>query len=273
MSAAFTVTFWGVRGSVPVSSPDTNIYGGNTPCVEVRAGDQVFVLDAGTGAVALGRKLANEGVKKITLLFSHLHHDHTAGLPFFEPMFDSRTAISLYCGNLGGESAARSLDQVFGPPFFPILFSRMPAKLTHVGFVAGETLVFGDVTVLTQPINHPGGCVAYRFERNGKVFSYLTDIEHIEVAPDPDIRRFVKKSDLLVYDTMLTDEDLLVCKGWGHSTWRAGAALAKAGKVRKLAAFHHNPKFDDTKLDELDRDLAAALPGAFFSREGQVFEI
>jgi hypothetical protein len=42
--------FWGVRGSVPAPGPETARYGGNTPCVEVRAADgRRLVLDAGTG--------------------------------------------------------------------------------------------------------------------------------------------------------------------------------------------------------------------------------
>ena len=47
-----SVTFWGVRGSTPVPGPDTARYGGNTPCVEVRAGDSIFVLDAGTASTS-----------------------------------------------------------------------------------------------------------------------------------------------------------------------------------------------------------------------------
>lgn len=273
MGSAFSVTFWGARGSVPVASSDTVIYGGNTPCVEVRAGDQVFVLDAGTGAVALGHKLAAEGVKSIILMFSHLHHDHTAGLPFFAPMFDKSVSISMYCGNLGGESAQKQLDQVFGPPFFPIVFSRLPAHVRHEGFISGESFAFGDVTVTTQPLNHPGGCTGYRFERAGKVVTYATDVEHLADAPDPDIRRFVNTSDLLIYDTMLTDAEIPRCKGWGHSTWKAGVRLARAAKVKRLAAFHHNPEFDDAKIARLEAKLQAKMPEGFFCRERQTIEI
>lgn len=254
-----------------MASPDFVEFGGNTPCVEIRAGERVFVLDAGTGAVALGQKLQAEGVKDIVLLFSHLHHDHTAGLPFFAPIHDKSVTISMYCGNLGGESAQKHLDQVFGPPFFPIVFSRLAAKVRNEGFLAGEPLTFGDVHVTTQPLNHPGGSTGYRFERNGKSISYVTDVEHVEDAPDPDVRRFVKKSDLLIYDTMLTEDDLPTCRGWGHSTWRAGVALARAAKVKHLAAFHHNPMFNDRRLAKLDGKIRAKMPEAFFVKEGQSF--
>ncbi len=40
----FTITFWGVRESRPVPGPETVIYGGNTPCVEVRIGKRLIIL-------------------------------------------------------------------------------------------------------------------------------------------------------------------------------------------------------------------------------------
>ncbi|HQO78996.1 MAG TPA: MBL fold metallo-hydrolase, partial [Thermodesulfobacteriota bacterium] len=44
------VRFWGTRGSIPTPGPKTVRYGGNTSCVEVRAGnDQVIIFDAGSG--------------------------------------------------------------------------------------------------------------------------------------------------------------------------------------------------------------------------------
>lgn len=273
VNSAFSVTFWGARGSVPVSSSDTVIYGGNTPCVEVRAGDQVFMLDAGTGAVALGRKLVAEGTREITLLFSHLHHDHTAGLPFFAPVYKPETEMTIYCGNLGGETAQKQLDRLFGPPFFPLVFSKLPAKIRHEGFMPGDSFRFGDLTISTHPLNHPGGCAAYRFERGGKVITYATDVEHLADAPDPDMARFVEGSNLLIYDTMMADGDISRCKGWGHSTWRAGVHLCRAAHVGTLAAFHHNPDYDDRRIAELEAKLQAEMPGSFFCREGQTIAI
>lgn len=268
-----SVTIWGARGSVPTSGPDTAIYGGNTPCVSVKAGDQTFVLDAGTGAVALGRKLQADGVRTINLFLSHLHHDHTAGLPFFQPIFDPGVEVSLHCGNLGGESALKYLDQVFGPPFFPLVFSRMAPRIRHEGFVAGSRIVFGDVTINTLPLNHPGGCTGYRFERNGKSLVYATDIEHLTEAPDPDMIDFVRGADVLIYDTMMTDAEVPKCRGWGHSTWKAGVRLARTAKVGRLAAFHHNPMFDDTFMAALEKKMQASFPRSFFCREEMTLDI
>src|SRR5436853_403241 len=62
---AYTVTFWGTRGSIPTPGAHTARYGGNTPCVAVEGsgggkgggGGQLVILDAGTGIRGLGREL------------------------------------------------------------------------------------------------------------------------------------------------------------------------------------------------------------------------
>ena len=54
------VKFWGVRGSTPTPQAENLRYGGNTSCVEVRLGDQIFVFDCGTGFRVLGHELERE---------------------------------------------------------------------------------------------------------------------------------------------------------------------------------------------------------------------
>ena len=69
---AYTVTFWGTRGSIPTPGAHTARYGGNTPCVAVegtggrQGGGQLVILDAGTGVRALGRELVDRGYIEIS---------------------------------------------------------------------------------------------------------------------------------------------------------------------------------------------------------------
>ena len=66
------VKFWGVRGSIACPSPEHVVYGGNTSCLEVFAGEHRIVLDAGTGIRNLSRDFIQDGVKKgILLLVCH----------------------------------------------------------------------------------------------------------------------------------------------------------------------------------------------------------
>ena len=60
---------------------------GNTSCVEIQAGDEIFIIDAGSGIRELGLELmqgpCGQGQGKIHILFSHPHWDHIQGFPFF----------------------------------------------------------------------------------------------------------------------------------------------------------------------------------------------
>ena len=79
------ITFWGVRGSIPTPGPETVGIGGNTSCVELRAGKALLVFDGGTGLRLLGKKLLEEMPITANIFFSHVHWDHIQGFPFFDP--------------------------------------------------------------------------------------------------------------------------------------------------------------------------------------------
>ncbi|HUZ78850.1 MAG TPA: MBL fold metallo-hydrolase, partial [Chloroflexota bacterium] len=70
------ITFWGTRGSIAVPGHATATYGGNTSCVEVRMGGELFVLDCGTGIRELGHHLLAAGEPlKANVLLGHSHWD------------------------------------------------------------------------------------------------------------------------------------------------------------------------------------------------------
>ena len=57
MDAAGTLTFWGVRGSIPAPGLHTITFGGNTSCVSVDYREHVIIFDAGSGLRQLGLAL------------------------------------------------------------------------------------------------------------------------------------------------------------------------------------------------------------------------
>ena len=265
------VRFWGVRGSIPAPGGRFEEFGGNTPCVEVRCGDRLFVVDGGSGIAPLGHVLAQEKPRSIDVVLSHLHLDHVSGLPFFKPALSPECSIHLHCGNLRGESAEEALARLFSPPLFPISLNQLPGKFEHHGFKAGDDLVLDDgARVRTLPLNHPGGATGYRFDFDGHAICYISDIEHTAPWPPPDLKAFVEGSDLIIYDGMFSETEYLCCQGWGHSTWQKGVALAQAAGVPNLAVFHLHPMHDDRHLETVEAEIKAAMPGAFLAREGMV---
>jgi phosphoribosyl 1,2-cyclic phosphodiesterase len=268
---ALHVRFWGTRGSNCASGPRFVEFGGHTACVEIRCGERLFVVDAGTGISALGAELGTSAPGEVDILFSHLHLDHVGGLPFFKPaVLASDRVIRTHCGNLDGESARTSLERLFAPPIFPINLDQLPARFEHHGFHAGETLAFPDgARVETHPLNHPGGATGFSFRHGGRQVCYISDIEHTEPWPDPGLMAFVENADLVIYDGMFSQTEYDRCRGWGHSTWQKGVELCQKSGVKALAIFHLYPGHDDAYLKAVEAEMQVVMPGAFVAREQQ----
>jgi phosphoribosyl 1,2-cyclic phosphodiesterase/ActR/RegA family two-component response regulator len=292
------VKFWGVRGSVPTPGPTTLEYGGNTPCVEVRADGQLIILDAGTGLRLLGRELMTECGEQpvdLTLLLTHTHWDHIQGLPFFQPVYKPENRLRI----LGYEGARHSLYAVLTgqmeTPFFPVGLQEVPANI-HIEELEELNFSIGPVRVQACYTNHPGICVGYRlFASDGSV-AYFPDNELRQLPvsaspPAPEVARefarsenqkladFVRGTDVLIMDAQYDCEEYKHHVGWGHGCLEAVVGLALQAEVKQLFLFHHDPEHDDARLTQMvarARQLVAEQKGALqveAAREGAVVEL
>ncbi|GAB4113234.1 MAG: MBL fold metallo-hydrolase [Sandaracinaceae bacterium] len=275
-----SVRFWGVRGSIASPGRDMLGVGGNTSCVEVRYGDDVLILDAGTGIRALGDQLLRERVGHVSVLLSHLHWDHIQGLPFFLPAWLPSSRLDV----IGAASTSsphiglkESLSMQMQPPHFPVRLSDMGALLGFRQIESGQELTIGEVKVTARRLNHPGGVTGYRIEAGGRAIVYATDTEHY-ACPDPYLVKLAKDADLLVYDAMYTEAEYRgeigpSKVGWGHSTWEAGVAVADAARVGQLVLFHHDPQRTDREVAAIEAQADIVRPGTIAAREGLVLEL
>ncbi len=267
----FTVRFWGVRGSIACSGPETARYGGNTSSLEVRCGGRRLLFDAGSGIRYLGNRLAAEAPVDADLYFTHTHFDHVCGLPFFAPLFQPQNTFRLWAGHLGSRATLRRVLWDFMiTPLFPVPPEVFRASVSYHDFAAGQTLAPApDIRVRTAPLNHPDGATGYRVDYAGRSVCYLTDTEHVPGAPDRNILALIAGADSVIYDCMYTDEEYANGHvGWGHSTWQEGVRLCRAAGARRLVVFHHDPDHDDDMLDGIAREVEAALPGSILARDG-----
>ena len=270
MPGEFSVTFWGVRGSIACAGPDYQRYGGNTSCLEVRCGGHVLIFDGGTGLRPLGEKLKAEGKLEIDLFLTHSHLDHIVGIPFFKPLYDKANHIRFWAGHLLPDQRLRdAICAMMVPPLFPVPIDIFPSRTIFNDFSAGETLHRHPGVVLkTTHLNHPNGATGYRIEYDGKSICYVTDTEHTGHGLDENILALVRETDIFIYDSSYTDEEYPKYAGWGHSTWREGVKLADAAGAKTFVAFHHDPSHDDGFMDQLAGELAKARPGSLVAREG-----
>jgi phosphoribosyl 1,2-cyclic phosphodiesterase len=250
-------------------------FGGNTSCVEVRVGEQLFILDAGTGVRPLGQHLRREGVAEAVILFSHTHWDHVNGFPFFAPAFEPDHAFRVFAGHLSEQGGIReAIAGHMHEPMFPVPLDVMKARLTFTDFRAGETLDLGPgVRARTAPLNHPNGATAYRIEHAGRSVCYVTDTEHLPGRPDENVLGLIAGADLVIYDSTYTDAELPARVGWGHSTWQEGLRLVRRAGARRLVVFHHDPDHDDEVMAGIERELAALSDEGIVAREGLQLEL
>ena len=277
MSKEFLIKFWGVRGTMVTPGTDTVKYGGNTACVEVTCGDQVFILDTGSGIRRLGADLVQRGVGEAVILLSHLHWDHIIGFPLFRPLYVPGNNFEIYAEKKKDVSLEQLIAGMMSYPYFPVPLDVMRAKKTFHDIDADLTLTFGDVTVHTSPNNHPMGCLAYRFEYDGKSFIYATDTEHYSCI-DPNLLQAANKADILIYDANYTDDEYCGTvgfprTGWGHSTWQEGCKLAEAAQVGQLALFHHDPEHNDNFIDDIVKKSQERFKNTVAAREGMVIKL
>ena len=266
------IRFWGARGSISTPGKETVKYGGNTSCIEIRCGKEIFILDAGSGIRELGNKIISEKHRHINILFSHFHWDHIQGFPFFAPVFNSKYSI-----NLIGESKMNfTLEQLFTAqlmfPYFPLSLSELDAKISFNEVTKKDSIKKSNVTINLARLNHPGGCIGYRIEYGGKSFVYATDTEHFSCI-DKSLLKLSLNADVLVYDCNYTDDEYSgkigpPRTGWGHSTWTHGVKVAKAAKVKKFILYHHDPAHDDKFVDKLENDARKEFKESYAAYEG-----
>lgn len=283
------IAFWGVRGSFPVCREQSLRYGGNTPCLEVRAADTAILIDAGTGIRAAGRALVERGVVQIHLLLSHAHWDHIQGFPYFAPLHQAGTHIRVYSLRRPGATLEGIFAEQQRHPFFPQGLDRVAARVEFVELEEGQAVQVGAAQVTSRRVNHPSITGGFRVEHEGRVLAYLSDVDlytkqllgaGLETS-SAELRQqrlagllagasdLARQADLAVCDTFFRPEDYE--PSWGHSRPEDALQLARDTGVGQVALFHHEPHRSDAEIDELlahyrrqagrDLELLAAAEG------------
>lgn len=229
-------------------------YGGNTTSLEIRDKDNNLVLvDSGTGVRELGLKLMQSefarGEGKAHWLLTHSHWDHIQGMPFFIPLFVAGNEFHFHSSFPDIEARLRH-QHVF--THFPVDFDQYLAHKTFSYEPEGEVFSLGEnLRVTSKSLRHPGGCYSYKIEEAGKSFAFASDAEFNLEEMDHIDRyiEFFRNVDVLVFDTQYTFEESLQRIDWGHSSASMATDIALKAGVKKLVMFHHDPAYDDEKLD------------------------
>jgi phosphoribosyl 1,2-cyclic phosphodiesterase len=266
------IKFWGVRGSTPTPEAENLRYGGNTSCVEVRLGDQIYIFDCGTGFRGLGSELRREfGDRQFAahVFVSHFHWDHIQGMPFFRPLYDSPNSQFSFHSS----SRTRSLEQVMAEqmasPYFPVNLDHMKAKLDFYSIENGCLPMADGVRIKTAWLNHPQGCMGFRLESKEGVLVYATDNEPGDATFDKAVRKLAEGADVLIYDAQYLPEEYEARRrGWGHSHWREAVNIVMESGAKELVLYHHDPEHTDAIVDKVVQDALSYYPKVRAAAEG-----
>jgi phosphoribosyl 1,2-cyclic phosphodiesterase len=289
------VRFWGVRGSYPVPGPETNRYGGNTSCVEVRVSDDKdsprIIIDAGTGLRKLGKEMMQgefaEGRGAAHLLVSHTHWDHIQGLPFFAPVYQKGNKFFVYARQRDDTHLRAVFASQTESEYFPVPFDKAQAEVAFRELVEGARFEIGPVKVACARLNHPYVAIGYRLDYEGHSVAYVTDTapftdilienEFIATPPQPGdplkpddasklkamrdgVVRLCEGADVVIYDTQFTPEEYRSKPHWGHSCPEDAIEIARSAGAKTVVLFHHAPERTDDQIDALLAQHRANTP-------------
>jgi phosphoribosyl 1,2-cyclic phosphodiesterase len=232
------------------------------------------VLDAGTGlrnVTSLLGDIPFDG----SILLSHLHWDHTQGLPFFAAGDRPDGHVTVYLPVADGPPD-RGLEGLMAPPFFPISVDGLRGAWSFRTLEHGQFDVEG-FSVLVREIPHPGGrTFGFRVSAGGRSVAYLSDHGPIALGCGPDgwgpyhaaAIELAQGVDLLLHDAQFTAAELQPRASFGHSAVDYAVRLAERAAASRVLLFHHDPSRTDDEVDGLVARCADAAVDVDAAREG-----
>jgi ribonuclease BN (tRNA processing enzyme) len=230
------------------------------------------------------------------MLFSHTHHDHTQGFPFFDPADKGTSVLYMFGPKTFYEDIEEALSRAMLAPTFPVSLEELKSLKVMSNIEESEVVIL-DQKIGPQILNvyrderehspdaveigvmkshaHPkGGVSIYKISWAGKSMVYATDTESY-VGGDTRLIEFAQGTDLLIHDAQYTNEEYVTGpkQGWGHSTPEMAIAIARAADVKKLVLFHHDPSHDDDTLAEIEKKAQEDFPNTILAYEGLTIEL
>jgi phosphoribosyl 1,2-cyclic phosphodiesterase len=263
-----------VRGSYPAALNSHMKIGGNTSCVELCVDNKVLILDAGSGIVQCGNSLLGKNIdKEVTIMMTHYHWDHIAGLPFFVPAFIPGWKINFFGPGHSLNEVEHNISGQMQGPYFPVETESWQADIKYLK-MNDHYIDYPPYKIEVFHVHHPGNTFGYRITVKDKVIVYISDNElsFIDCSNDSKSKmsdeelaliktmqqeerdkalEHIKDADILIHDAQYTIEDYKTKRGWGHSCYLDTLEFANDAKVKNLYLYHYDPNYDDNKVEQI----------------------
>lgn len=272
---AFTIRFWGVRGGIPTSGPDTAFYGGNTSCVELLVNHHRLIFDGGTGLRALGEALSERPSSQAHLFFTHTQLDRIQGFPYFRPAFQKENTLNIYGPqSSNGAAIKHALAEQMVRPRFHVPLHHMQADLKFQTLMPGAALDLDGVIVEAMALNSGNSSLGFRVTWQNYSIVYATDSY---AASQSALQSLSKQADLLIFDAVQAADDYYSPQSLNAlkrmETWQESMDGVAGLDVKKIVLSYLDPSHDDAFLSQLDNELRSSYPNVQIAQEGTILKI
>lgn len=227
-------------------------------CYHVEVGGERLLIDCGATAIIGLNRLGLDANGIGTILISHLHGDHFAGLVWWllhAQHVARRTAPLSVAGPPGIEARFTAAAEALFPGSTKV---ARRFEMSFIEMVAGTPLDLTCGSVRAVEVSHPSGAPSHalRLETPGKTLAFSGDTEWVEPLVDCG-----RDADLYIMECYAFDGPVRY-----HMSWQTIAPnLARIG-ARKVMLTHMNA----TMLAHRDK---ATGPGIVHAEDGLVVEI
>lgn len=249
------------------------------PSVAIVVRDKAYLVDCGPGVVRRAAAAQRNGIdalapEKLDIVFiTHLHSDHTMGLPdlILTPWVLERAAALQVYGPTGTRKMTDHLLAAWAEDIRVRIEGLEPEKTdgwqvqTHE-IVAGEVYRDSNVTVTAIPVPHANWrrSFAYRFQTPDRVIVVSGD-----TRPSEELVKACEGCDILVHEVYSAERFATRSREWqryhadAHTSTTELAALATRARPRLLVLYHQ--LFWGTDDAGLVRELRRGYDGAVVS--------
>jgi len=240
----------GTRGWMPQG-------GRQTICTFVKLGDARFLLDCGTGVSRLLEQTVSTlmGDGALTILFSHYHLDHFAGLVYLPGLLRGCAGPVRLVGPRSGLVASglrEACERLTSPPLSSQPYTAFPFPLEILEF-GPEGIEIEGVAIAVSPQQHPGGSVSLRL---GNAACYATDL-----AASTQELPLAQGVELLIHEAWSTQPQ---APAGSHSGFPEALSRARRAGVPRLMPFHFSPDMAEHEIRALGEhsspDLQILVP-------------
>ncbi len=300
MASKIKVTFLGTSAQIPSAKR-------NHTAILITYKDENILVDCGEGTQMQFRKAQLNPCKLTTILITHIHGDHTFGLPGLLSTLNFsgyNKYLRIYCPKGAKKIIEEFIDIEHLKNGFKIKIEEVSGKFyeNEDFYLESESMQHGIPTnaynfviksksridkLKLKKYKIPEGPLLKNLKQGkdivyeGKKYKakelvYLEEGKKISFVLDTvlnnKIARFVKGADLLICDASFSSENSKEAKEHMHLTARQDGQIAKSAKVKKLVLTHISQRYDN-KLKELLDDAKKEFKNVVIAEDFSTFEI